>query len=68
MNGADLYQRILEISPLHTGRVIFITGYVGEDRVRGELESMGAPLLLKPFEMDKFLNQIESLLASSRPK
>jgi DNA-binding response OmpR family regulator len=65
MNGADLYQRILEVSPLHTGRVVFITGYVGDDGVRSELESLGAPLLLKPFDMDKFLDQIESLLSSS---
>jgi PAS domain S-box-containing protein len=66
MNGADLYQHILDVSPIHTGRVMFITGYVGEDGVRSELEALGAPLVLKPFDMDKFINQIEGLLSTGR--
>lgn len=52
---------------IHTGRVMFVTGYVGEDGVRSELEALGAPLVLKPFDMDKFINQIEGLLSAGRP-
>jgi len=68
MDGKQLYQNIEDRYPKLLNRVIFTTGDVMSNDIRGFLKQTGMPFLLKPFTPDELtaivretLRQIEKL-------
>ena len=63
MDGFELFEWILKNQPHLTGKFLFITGDAGSSSLNEKLESMSAPVLRKPFEIDTLLHQCRELLA-----
>ena len=54
VSGEQLYTDLRARDPEHAGRVIFTTGDVMNEQMRGFLASSGRPLVAKPFELPAF--------------
>ena len=54
VSGEQLYNELRELDAEHAGRVIFTTGDVMNEQMRGFLASSGRPLVAKPFELPAF--------------
>jgi|HubBroStandDraft_1064217.scaffolds.fasta_scaffold19660_4 CheY-like chemotaxis protein len=60
MSGRALYEEIQRLAPDQAKRVIFITGGASDDRTARFLETVGQPVLTKPFdppELRKFIKR-----------
>jgi two-component system NtrC family sensor kinase len=62
LDGFGLYEWILKHQPHLAVRFLFITGDAGSTSLNEKLESMVAPVLRKPFEIDALLNWCRELL------
>ncbi len=54
VSGEQLYDELCAKDPEHASRVIFTTGDVMNEQMRGFLASSGRPLIGKPFELSAF--------------
>jgi len=54
LSGEQLYEELRARDPEHASRVIFTTGDVMNEQMRGFLASSGRPLIAKPFELPAF--------------
>ncbi len=54
VSGEQLYDELCARDPEHASRVIFTTGDVMNEQMRGFLASSGRPLIAKPFELPAF--------------
>ena len=61
LDGIDLIQTYRRENPAQ--KAIFITGYAMEEKIEQALETNSVLCLKKPFENQKLLNAIQSLLA-----
>ncbi len=60
MSGRALYEELQRLAPEQAKRVIFITGGASDDRTAQFLETVGQPVLTKPFdppELRKFIKK-----------
>lgn len=64
VSGLDLFRWVREHRPELARRFVFITGDAGSLDLNAEIETLGAPVLRKPFPMEVFLTQCELLLKS----
>ena len=62
MGGQELFQRIAEVDPDLTGKVLFITGDTANPENNDFLSSKSNPVLIKPFEPKEFRHQLKTLL------
>ncbi|MBI3307679.1 MAG: response regulator [Candidatus Omnitrophica bacterium] len=62
LDGADLIQVWHRENPAQ--KVIFITGYAIEEKIRQVMEQSSILCLKKPFESRELLNAVQTLLAS----
>jgi DNA-binding response OmpR family regulator len=51
MDGATFYDRLCEVRPDLADRVIFVTGWAGDEKTRRLIEHSGCPFLQKPVEL-----------------
>lgn len=51
MTGIDLYQRLHAVRPAQAARIVFMTGGVGDDRLRAALDGLPNLLLDKPVDV-----------------
>jgi CheY-like chemotaxis protein len=62
VNGQQLYQRLLEIDPAATQRMIFMTGDVLSEKTERYLQEQGKLCLTKPFSLVEFQRAIGKIL------
>lgn len=55
MDGIQLYQRLLEMSPDLAGRIVFVTGDTLSQDIRRFLEKTRSASIIKPFKMQDLL-------------
>ena len=73
MEGTTFFDRLKDDFPNMTGRVLFVTGWSGEEKTRRLVEYTGRPFLQKPVEMDVLVKAVREIAAglpgagSSRP-
>ena len=61
LDGFGLFEWIKQNQPRLTERFLFITGDAGSQDLNQKLESLGAPVLRKPFNMDTLLREYQRL-------
>jgi len=64
MDGAQFFREIETRFPTLSGRVVFTTGDTIDEKTRKFLEGTGQPILNKPFEIDKVLQALQTVLSS----
>lgn len=62
VSGQQLYQRLLEIDPASTKRLIFMTGDVLSEKTEKFLVEQGKVCLTKPFNLTDFKRSVAELL------
>jgi len=62
VSGPELYRRLAAEDPGAAGRMLFITGDTVREDTRRFLESAGAPVLLKPFDMSVLVERVAEML------
>ncbi len=62
--GDELFRRLVSIDPSLAGRVIYMTGDIGEIALT-MIERTGAPLLIKPFEIGTLVDLIRDVASRS---
>jgi len=60
MTGPEFYLRLKDRRPEQAGRVIFVTGHMGQDQLQEDIASWGVPVLAKPFTMDRLAHMCAS--------
>ncbi len=55
MDGATFYDRLCEVRPDLADRVIFVTGWAGDQKTRRLLEHSGCPVLNKPVDLQELV-------------
>jgi two-component system NtrC family sensor kinase len=68
MSGSELFTTIEEKYPGLTDKVLFITGDTITADTYDLLQSMGRPYLTKPFDYNKLIELIDSLLGESHDR
>ena len=63
MDGVDAFKAIRKMQPLV--KVILMTGYALEDRVREGLDSKASTFIRKPFDIDLMHHTIEKTLGTA---
>ena len=63
MNGIELYSKLLQRRPELEGRVIFITGDLGNREVTRLLAETGARVLTKPLDVRGIVKIVDETLA-----
>ena len=64
MDGATFYQKLKEKKSPYLSKIVFITGGTMSDEIQGFLNSIGNPLLKKPFELEDIKEVIQGLLTN----
>ncbi|HEU4402240.1 MAG TPA: response regulator, partial [Candidatus Polarisedimenticolia bacterium] len=67
MSGQDLYARIKIEQPEFASRVLFTSGDTVSNETQSFLEETGRPYLLKPFEVQDLIEQVERIVSSGGP-
>jgi two-component system NtrC family sensor kinase len=67
MNGIDLFPRILERRPELEGRVIFVTGDLGERETARFLAEAEVHLLTKPIEINQVIELVDQVVSGTVP-
>ncbi|MFA6546942.1 MAG: ATP-binding protein [Limisphaerales bacterium] len=62
VSGFDLFRWVREHRPELASRFLFITGDAGSIDLNEELETLGVPVLRKPFSMEVLLKQCQLLM------
>jgi CheY-like chemotaxis protein len=62
VSGLDLLRWVREQRPEMASRFIFITGDAGSNDLNEDIETLGVPVLRKPFSMEVFVTQCQLLL------
>lgn len=62
MNGNELYQHILDKHPDFTGKIIFTTGDVLDEKLTSLLDGSKRPYLPKPFTPDELRSIVKEAL------
>jgi CheY-like chemotaxis protein len=62
MNGRELYQYIMDKYPKFTGKIIFTTGDVLDEKLASMLEGAERPYLPKPFTPDELRTIVKEAL------
>ncbi|MEE9217609.1 MAG: response regulator [Acidobacteriota bacterium] len=66
MDGRSLYEQICKQYPELTKRVIFATGDTVGEETRQFLQNCGRPILSKPFEIDRLINTLSTVVQACR--
>jgi signal transduction histidine kinase/ActR/RegA family two-component response regulator len=53
MTGPEFYLRLRDYRPALAGKVVFVTGHMGQDQLQEDIARWGVPVLAKPFTMDR---------------
>jgi len=53
MTGPEFYLRLKDRRPEQAGKVVFVTGYMGQDQLQEDIARWGVPVLAKPFTIDR---------------
>lgn len=61
LTGRGFHERLREVDPRLAERIIFMTGSVLDTETEAMLEEMGAPNLVKPFELKELLAAVEQV-------
>ncbi len=64
MDGATFYQKLKDKKSPYLNKIIFITGDTTSAEIQEFLNSIGNPLLKKPFELDDIKEVIQGLLTN----
>jgi CheY-like chemotaxis protein len=62
MNGRELYQYIMDEYPNYTGKIIFTTGDVLDEKLASMLKGAKRPYLPKPFTPDELRSVVKEAL------
>ena len=62
MNGRELYQYIMDEYPNYTGKIIFTTGDVLDEKLASMLKGAKRPYLPKPFTPDELRSIVKEAL------
>lgn len=65
LSGIGFYEQLEEGSPGMAGRVIFVTGYADDPRVREFLKRTGQPIIQKPVELPALVEAVQRMAALS---
>jgi signal transduction histidine kinase len=65
LNGRQVYENLRTVNPKLCRRVVFITGDMVNEPMRGFLEREKRPCLAKPFTFDEVRDAIKNILAAS---
>jgi YesN/AraC family two-component response regulator len=64
MDGLETYQRILEIRPHQ--KVIIVSGYSDNDRIKTAMELGVCSYLKKPYGLEEIVSAIHKVITASR--
>ncbi len=60
-DGTSLYERLLQEFPEMADRVIFVSSWVGDEKVKRLLEYTGRPYLMKPVKIEKLVETVRQV-------
>src|SRR5262245_11796067 len=63
LSGIGLFEQLEEISPEMAGRIVFVTAYADDPRVRQFLDKTGQPVMEKPIELPALVQAVRELSA-----
>ena len=66
MNGLQFYEQLKTDHPALAHRVLFVTGYLGDDDVSAFIDRTGRPVLGKPFETEELVNMVRRLVQAAK--
>jgi signal transduction histidine kinase/CheY-like chemotaxis protein len=66
MSGQELFDRLKELEPTLSRRVIFTTGDVASQETQGFLKASGSPCLQKPFDLNEVRSLVQKIVAAER--
>lgn len=67
LDGLGLFEWLKEDQPRLTMRFLFITGDAGSQDLNRRLESLGLPVLRKPFNVLRLLDELQSQAERVQP-
>ena len=67
VNGVAFFQWVQAHRPALVSRFLFVTGDLGASGLRGEIDTMGVPVLSKPFSVEQLLTECRRLLPQTEP-
>ena len=65
MSGDEVYEQLLEVSPQHAERVIFVTGDLQNDAAAEFVAATGRPALAKPFQLTELMQLLGTLVKAA---
>lgn len=63
LSGIGFYEQLEEANPDMAGRVIFVTAYADDPRVREFLDQTGQPIMEKPIELPALVEAVQRVAA-----
>ncbi len=61
LDGKSFYQQLEETLPTMASRVVFVTGWAGDESTRRFLEETGQPFLRKAVEVAELVNAVQEI-------
>lgn len=59
--GTSFFEELRDTYPALAGRVVFVTGWGSDEKVRNLLTYTGRPFLTKPVELDDLVNTVQQV-------
>lgn len=63
LSGIGFFEQLLEVSPEMAGRLLFVTGYAEDPRVREFIDATRQPVLEKPVELPALVEAVQRITA-----
>lgn len=67
LNGARFYEELTHEYPEMAERVLFVTAWAGDRRVKSFLDEVGRPYLEKPFDFGEFVRVVRDVAREHEP-
>lgn len=65
LSGIGFYEQLEEVSPDMAARIVFVTAYADDPRVRQFIDATGQPVLEKPVELPALVEAVQRLTAQT---
>lgn len=63
LSGIGFFEQLEEESPDMAGRIVFVTAFADDPRVREFLDKTGQPVMEKPIELPALVEAVQKLVA-----
>ncbi len=68
LGGEGFFEQLEELFPEVTRRVVFVTAYADDPKIRGFLDQTGQVVLAKPVDTGVLVGEVQALIAKGRKR